>query len=35
MNVPAINSGNLSLRFKVVEFDDSPKTAARFTMSSR
>ncbi len=35
MNVLAINSGSPSLKFKVVEFDESPKTAARVTMSSR
>jgi acetate kinase len=35
MNVLAINSGSSSLKFKVVTFDESPKTAARFTASSR
>ena len=35
MNVLAINSGSSSLKFKVIEFDESPKTAARFTASSR
>ena len=35
MNVLAINSGSSSLKFKVVEFDESPKTGARFTTSSR
>jgi acetate kinase len=35
MNVLAINSGSSSLKFKVIEFDDSSKTAARFTASSR
>jgi acetate kinase len=35
MNVLAINSGSSSLKFKVVEFDESPKTDARFTLSSR
>jgi acetate kinase len=35
MNLLAINAGSSSLKFKVVEFDESPKTAARFTMSSR
>jgi acetate kinase len=35
MNVLAINSGSSSLKFKVVEFDESPKTGARFTMRSR
>lgn len=34
-NVLAINSGSSSLKFKVIEFDESPKTAARFTASSR
>ncbi len=34
-NVLAINSGSSSLKFKVVEFDESPRTAARFTASSR
>jgi len=35
MNVLAINSGSSSLKFKVVEFDESQKPDARFTMSSR
>lgn len=35
MNVLAINSGSSSLKFKVVEFDESPKTTARFTTNSR
>jgi acetate kinase len=35
MNMLAINSGSSSLKFKVIEFDDSSKTAARFTASSR
>ena len=35
MKVLAINSGSSSLKFKVVEFDESPKTAARATTSSR
>jgi len=35
MNVLAINSGSSSLKFKVVEFDESPKTGAHFNMSSR
>ena len=35
MNVLAINSGSSSLKFKVVEFDESPRTAARFIASSR
>ncbi len=35
MNVLAINSGSVSLKVKILEFDESPKTAARFTMSSR
>ncbi len=35
MNVLAINSGSSSLKFKVVEFAESPKTADRFTASSR
>jgi acetate kinase len=35
MNVLAINSGSSSLKFKVIEFDDSPNTAARFAASSR
>jgi len=35
MNVLTINSGSPSLKFKVVELDESPKTAARVTMSSR
>ena len=35
MNVLAINSGSSSLKFKVVEFDESPKTAVRVTTSSR
>lgn len=34
-NVLAINSGSSSLKFKVIEFDESPKTATRFTASSR
>jgi len=34
-NVLAINSGSSSLKFKVIEFDESPKTAARFTASNR
>lgn len=34
-NVLAINSGSSSLKFKVIEFDESPKTAARFTARSR
>lgn len=34
-NVLAINSGSSSLKFKVIEFDESPRTAARFTASSR
>ena len=34
MKVLAINSGSSSLKIKIVEFDESPKTAARFTMSS-
>ena len=28
MNVLAINSGSVSLKFKVVEFDESPRTRA-------
>ena len=35
MNLLAINSGSSSLKFKVVEFDESQKPDARFTMSSR
>jgi acetate kinase len=35
MNVLAINSGSSSLKFKVIEFDESPRTAARFIASSR
>jgi acetate kinase len=35
MNVLAINSGSSSLKFKVIEFDESPRAAARFTGSSR
>ena len=35
MNVLAINSGSSSLKFKVIESDESPKTAARVTTSSR
>ena len=35
MNVLAINSGSSSLKFKVVEFDESSKTTARFTTNSR
>jgi acetate kinase len=35
MNVLAINSGSSSLKFKVVEFDESLKTAAGLTASSR
>jgi acetate kinase len=35
MNVLAINSGSSSLKFKVVTFDESPKTTARFTANSR
>ena len=35
MNVLAINSGSSSLKFKVVEFDESPKPGAPLTMSSR
>ncbi len=35
MNVLAINSGSSSLKFKVIEFDESPRAAARFTASSR
>ena len=35
MNVLAINSGSSSLKFKVIEFDESPRTAARFTANSR
>ncbi|MGH7215643.1 MAG: acetate/propionate family kinase [Nitrospiraceae bacterium] len=35
MNVLAINSGSSSLKFKIVEFDESPKAAARFNASSR
>ena len=34
-NVLAINSGSSSLKFKVIEFDESPRTAARFTGSRR
>jgi acetate kinase len=33
--VLAINSGSSSLKFKVVEFDESPKIAAHFTTSRR
>jgi acetate kinase len=35
MNVLAINSGSSSLKFKVVTFDESPKTAASVVTSSR
>ena len=35
MKVLAINSGNSSLKVKIVEFDESPKTAARVITSSR
>ena len=35
MNVLAINSGSSSLKFKVVEFDESPKPGAALIMSSR
>ena len=35
MKVLAINSGSVSLKVKILEFDASPKTAARFTMNSR
>jgi acetate kinase len=35
MKVLAINSGSVSLKVKILEFDESPKTAARFTMNSR
>jgi acetate kinase len=35
MNVLAINSGSSSLKFKVVEFDDSQKTAAPVITNSR
>lgn len=35
IKVLVINSRSASMKFKVVEFDESPKTAARFTMSSR
>lgn len=35
MNVLAINSGSSSLKFKVVEFEESSKTAAGFAMSIR
>jgi acetate kinase len=35
MNILAINSGSSSLKFKVVEFDESPKPGAPLTMSSR
>ena len=35
MNVLTINSGSSSLKFKVIEFDESPRTATRFTASSR
>ncbi|RPH78958.1 MAG: acetate kinase, partial [Nitrospiraceae bacterium] len=34
MNVLAMNSGSSSLKFKVVEFDESLKTATRFTANS-
>ena len=34
MNVLAINSGSSSLKFKIVDFDESQKTAARFTANS-
>jgi acetate kinase len=34
-NVLAINSGSSSLKFKVIELDESPRTAARFTATSR
>ena len=30
MKVLAINSGSSSLKVKIVEFDESPKTTARF-----
>lgn len=30
MHVLAINSGSSSLKFKVIEFGESPKTGARF-----
>jgi acetate kinase len=35
MNVLAINSGSSSLKFKVVEFDESSKAAAGFAASNR
>jgi acetate kinase len=35
MNVLAINSGSSSLKFKVVEFDESPKPGAPLIMRSR
>jgi acetate kinase len=35
MNVLAINSGSSSLKFKVIEFDESQKTTAHFTANSR
>ena len=35
MNVLAMNSGSSSLKFKVVTFDESPKTAAPVVTSSR
>ena len=35
MNVLAINSGSSSLKFKVVEFDECPKTAAPISTNSR
>ena len=35
MNVLAIDSGSSSLKVRIVEFDEFPKTAARFTISSR
>jgi acetate kinase len=35
MKVLAVNSGSFSLKVKILEFDESPKTAARFTMSNR
>ena len=34
MKVLAINSGSSSLKVKIVEFDESPKTASLFTMRS-
>ena len=30
MNVLAINSGSSSLKFEVIEFDEFPRTGARF-----